>query len=76
MPLLTIAILLISICSSHFVEAIKCEGCNSYECWENIAHCGPKGYLIAYGEKYCRKFGEKGMVIGNIFVMDNFMLFP
>nr|CAD2165738.1 unnamed protein product [Meloidogyne enterolobii] len=38
-------------------ELERCEGCNAYKCMEDdIAHCGPNGYLIAYGEKNCKNF--------------------
>lgn len=31
-------------------------GCAAYPCFEETAHCGNEGYLIAFGEKYCRRF--------------------
>jgi hypothetical protein len=51
-------------------------GCRAYPCYEKTAHCGNEGcicsfaliivsftlvgYLIAFGEKYCRRFKSKG----------------
>jgi hypothetical protein len=32
--------------------------CEFYNELERIKNCGQTGYLIAYGGKYCRKFGE------------------
>jgi len=32
--------------------------CQFYDVLEQSKQCGPKGYLIGYGGKYCRKFGE------------------
>ncbi|KAI1728648.1 stanniocalcin family domain-containing protein [Ditylenchus destructor] len=34
------------------------EGCFAYKCFEKTAHCGPNGYLLAYGTKYCQRFHE------------------
>ena len=35
-------------------------GCAAYPCFEETAHCGNEGYLIAFGEKYCRRFISPG----------------
>ena len=32
--------------------------CDFYTCFENRRNCGSKGYMLAYGRKYCNKFGE------------------
>lgn len=46
-----------------FLDAKECEsqGCNAYSCFEDTAHCGKDGYLIAFGLKYCKRFQEKGL---------------
>lgn len=40
------------------------EGCDAYPCYEKIANCGPKSYLIAFAEKYCHRFTSDGMPVG------------
>ena len=42
-------------------ECLPQEGCDAYPCFEKKANCGPKSYLIAYGEKYCHRFLSDGM---------------
>ncbi|KAF7639375.1 hypothetical protein Mgra_00001043 [Meloidogyne graminicola] len=42
--------------SKEIINNNNCKGCNAYKCMENIANCGNKGYLIAYGEKNCKNF--------------------
>lgn len=33
--------------------------CDFYsECMEANSHCGPTGYALGYGNKYCRRFAE------------------
>ncbi|KAI6229959.1 Stanniocalcin family protein [Aphelenchoides fujianensis] len=32
------------------------EVCNEYRTFEHERQCGPKGYFLAYGERYCNKF--------------------
>lgn len=32
--------------------------CNYYFCQEEIHHCGPEGYYIDFGLKYCYKYQE------------------
>jgi len=50
-------------------ELERCEGCNAYKCMEDdIAHCGPNGYLIAYGEKNCKNFYKPGILSKRIYL--------
>lgn len=36
------------------------DGCNFYtDCLEVASPCGPDGYALAYGNRYCLRFGEK-----------------
>ncbi|KAH7711020.1 Protein W01A8.8 [Aphelenchoides avenae] len=35
-----------------------CDGCNAYKCIEDKERCGPKGYPLAFGLKYCNRFFE------------------
>lgn len=32
--------------------------CDFYTCFENRRNCGVEGYMLAYGRKYCNRFGE------------------
>uniref|UniRef100_A0A7E4VBL0 Secreted protein n=1 Tax=Panagrellus redivivus TaxID=6233 RepID=A0A7E4VBL0_PANRE len=32
--------------------------CHGYSILEKEAHCGPHGYLIGYGKKYCKRFHD------------------
>lgn len=35
------------------------EGCDFYtQCLEVESPCGPQGYALGYGDKYCVRFGE------------------
>ncbi|KAH7726067.1 Protein W01A8.8 [Aphelenchoides avenae] len=36
----------------------SCWGCNAYKCIEDKKQCGPEGYLLGYGLKYCNRFFE------------------
>ncbi|KAH7694639.1 Protein W01A8.8, partial [Aphelenchoides avenae] len=38
--------------------AQSCDGCNAYECVEGQKQCGPEGYPLGYGLKYCNRFFE------------------
>jgi hypothetical protein len=33
--------------------------CQYYTCIEASKHCGKKGYLLSFGNKYCHKFANK-----------------
>jgi hypothetical protein len=33
--------------------------CEYYSCVEATKHCGKRGYLMGFGDKYCRKFSKK-----------------
>ena len=36
------------------------DGCDFYtDCLEVASPCGPSGYALAYGNKYCLRFGEQ-----------------
>lgn len=35
--------------------------CNSYRQFENRFQCGPNGYFLGYGERYCKRFFDKGI---------------
>ncbi len=32
------------------------DNCVAYQCYESQMNCGPDGYLINYGYKYCNRF--------------------
>ena len=56
-------LLLLFFFSPNFKVFAGCEGCNAYDCMESIAHCGPNGYLIAFGERNCKNFFKQGKII-------------
>ena len=46
-------------CQQSKLEALANEGnCDFYLEMEKLKQCGPTGYLINYGYKYCNKFGQ------------------
>ena len=64
------ALVTLSLLSSR-AAAVDCqqlandvEGCDFYtKCLEATSPCGPSGYALGYGNKYCVKFGE----VSNLF---------
>ena len=42
----------------HCIDLANNGDCEFYNCFENRRNCGPNGYMIGYGGKYCHRFGE------------------
>jgi hypothetical protein len=36
--------------------------CQSYNTFESQHHCGPNGYFLGYGLRYCSRFFDKGLI--------------
>ena len=62
MTLLVFAVVL------YLTVTVKVQGCNPlandgncdfYQCLDERIDCGTNGYLLAYGERYCRYFKMK-----------------
>jgi hypothetical protein len=47
----------LKVASGDLVSLAKSGDCNFYKKIEDIKKCGPNGYPLAYGGKYCEKFG-------------------
>ncbi|KAH7707281.1 Protein W01A8.8 [Aphelenchoides avenae] len=52
------AVLLSSVSLQTGASASNCTGCNEYKCLDDEKHCGPEGYPLGFGYKYCRRFKE------------------
>ena len=42
----------------HCIDLANNGDCEFYNCFENRRNCGPNGYMIGYGGKYCHRFGQ------------------
>ena len=42
----------------HCIDLANNGDCEFYSCFENRRNCGPNGYMIGYGGKYCHRFGQ------------------
>jgi Stanniocalcin family. len=51
--------------SAHSIPLLECanpsrDSCSFYaDCLESQYHCGPAGYPIGYGQKFCQKFSDR-----------------
>uniref|UniRef100_A0A914DPT7 Secreted protein n=1 Tax=Acrobeloides nanus TaxID=290746 RepID=A0A914DPT7_9BILA len=44
------------------IQSNNCTGCQEYQCWEQEAQCGPNGYFLEYGLKYCNRSSDPDVV--------------
>jgi hypothetical protein len=56
MKILPIIFLLFSVAAQAESCVPSVNSCDFYKCKEQERNCGRKGYLIAFGHKYCRAF--------------------
>lgn len=54
----TLVVILQQGCLANLQHLASNGDCQFYNELETVKRCGQTGYLLAYGGKYCRKFGE------------------